>query len=212
VLTELYRWTHGPDSHLHDLLSTLQGATAGFALGTGAAIVCTLLFVIVPWTGRLFAAYIAAFNAIPKVVLAPLFILWFGVGLQAKMFFVASVIFIVMFYNMYVGVKSIDPIYLAQARVLGARRLWELRVVFIPAMMGWIIVSLRVSVAFALLSAVVSEYLAASHGIGHLISLGESTLRADQVLAGVVAVAIVTILVDALLRAAESRLTRWRVR
>jgi NitT/TauT family transport system permease protein len=168
------------------------------------------LLVAAPPLARLLAPYVAAANAVPKVVLAPLFVLWFGFGLESKVAFVASAIFFIVFYNLYVGVRSIDPLYLTNVRVLGASSLWQIRAVYIPAMVGWIAVSLRVSVGFALLGAVVAEFLGSNQGVGHLIALGQAALAPNEVLAGVLVIAFLAAIVDSGIVRLQERLVVWR--
>jgi len=209
VARRLGMWLGDPRWWTH-LLITLEEAFLGYLLGVTAAV--ALVAVIAPsrFLTRFTAPYIAVLNALPKIALAPLFILWFGTTLQSKVYFVASLICFIVFHGVHTGLKTIDPGLLANTRMLGATRYHLLRDLYIPAIVTWIISSLRLSLAFALLAAVIAEYLGANRGLGFLIANGQRTLATDTVVAGILVVALVSILLDRLLVRAERRMTQWR--
>lgn len=194
-----------------DLRVTLIEAALGFLLGTVLAVIVVAIVVATPLLDRFLRPFLAVLNALPKVVLAPLFLVWFGINTRAKVYFVASVIFFVVFYGVEKGLKSIDRQFLDNTKALGATKRQLVRNVYLPAIATWICSSLRLSVAFALLAAVFSEFLGASEGVGRRISNGQQLLHNDEVMAGIFVIAVVALIADRLLLRVERRFTRWRL-
>jgi NitT/TauT family transport system permease protein len=210
VLGTLGGWA-GEASRWHDVLVTLEEGLLGFAVGTGLAFVLAILVVMVPWTARVLEAPVSALNAIPRVALAPLFIVWLGIGTTSKLVYAASAIFFIAFYSLMTGLRAIDPAYVDRARSLGASRSWTLRAVYVPSGVGWIMTSLRLSITWALIAAVTAEYLGSSQGLGNLILQGQYNLKTKVVLAGVLLIALIGFTGDRLLVRLERRFTTWRL-
>jgi NitT/TauT family transport system permease protein len=210
VLSQLGDWFTDSGSWLDIGLTALEAAL-GYLLGVLIAVVLVAIVVPVRTMDRFLAPFIAMANALPKIVLAPLFILWLGFSITSKVLFVASGIFFLIFYGVYSGVRSIDHVLLDNARVLGATRGRIITDVYLPSIVGWLISSLRLSSAWALTAAVVSEYLGSNSGIGYRIALAQQTLDPSAVIAGIVTVAVLAVLVDRLLVLVERRYTQWRV-
>jgi NitT/TauT family transport system permease protein len=210
VVGELRDWASTPDI-LGSVATTLEEAALGYLLGVAVAVVLALALSSSPLIGTFFAPYISGLNALPKIVLAPLFILWFGITLKSKVIFVAAGIFFIVFYSLFVGLRSIDPLFVTNMRGLGASRTWLYREVRVPAVFGWLMTSLRLSAAWALLGAVVAEYLGSNHGVGYLIARGQGQLEMQTVLAGIIVVAVIALLLDRVLVRVERRFSQWRV-
>ncbi|GAB7007524.1 ABC transporter permease [Nocardioides sp. AN3] len=210
VLDQMATWGH-ESGFWSDLLLTATEAALGYALGVVAALLLVAIIVPVRAIDRFFAPFIAAANALPKIVLAPLFILWLGFSMTSKVLFVASGIFFLVFYGIYSGVRSIEPLLLDNTRVLGASRVRLVTDVYLPSIVGWLIASLQLSAAWALTAAVVSEYLGSNRGLGFRIALGQQTLEPAAVVAGIIVVAILAVVVDRVLALVERRFTQWRV-
>ena len=194
-----------------DIGWTLLEAAIGYGVGVLAAVALVAVIVPLPGLARFAAPFIAMANALPKIVLAPVFILWLGFSLRSKVLFVASGIFFVIFYGVYAGVRSIDRVLADNQRVLGSSRLGLVRNVYLPSVVGWLISSLRLSAAWALTAAVVSEYLGSNQGIGFRIAQAQQTLDPSTVLAGIVVVAVVAVICDRSLVLVERRFSQWRV-
>jgi NitT/TauT family transport system permease protein len=193
-----------------DLWITLDEALRGYAIGTVAGI---LLALAVSSSGILrdvLAPFLAGFNALPKVALAPLFIVWFGLGEQSKVYFVVAGILFISFSNVAAGLAAIDHVYMDHARLIGASRWWVLRDIVLPTTIGWLMMSLRLCFSWALLSAVLAEYLGALGGIGKIVADGAASLDQTSVIAGILVVAIIAVVVDRFLALVERRFTRWR--
>jgi NitT/TauT family transport system permease protein len=160
---------------------------------------------------RFLRPFVAVFNALPKVVLAPLFLLWFGIGISSKVYFTASVIFFIIFYGVYTGMKAIDVSLVNNMRALGASTVDLTVHVYAPAILTWIVAGLRLSFTFAILATVLGEFLGGTEGLGVRISLATQQLQNNVVIAGIIAIALVAVLVDRSLVRVERRFTRWKL-
>jgi NitT/TauT family transport system permease protein len=149
-------------------------------------------------------------NSLPRVVLAPIFLLWFGLGIWSKVVFAVTLVFFIVFFNTYQGVREVPPALVANARILGAKERQLLRHVYLPSALTWIFSSLHVSVGFAIVGAVVGEYLGSSEGMGHLIAEAEGVFDTTGVFAGIVVLAAVVLLIDLVVHRLERFLLRWK--
>jgi len=149
-------------------------------------------------------------NALPRVVLAPIFALWLGLGLWSKVALGVTLVFFIVFFNTYQGILEVDPNIINNARVLGARQAALTRHVLLPSAVTWILSSLHTSVGFALVGAVVGEYLGSSKGLGYVIQLAEGTFDSTGVFSGMLVLAVVVIVIDIGLTAVENRLLVWK--
>jgi NitT/TauT family transport system permease protein len=157
-----------------------------------------------------FDPYIKAANSLPRVVLAPIFALWFGLGIWSKVALGFTLVFFIVFFNVYQGVREVPQVVLANARMLGMNERQLLRHVYWPAALTWVFSSLHTSVGFALVGAVVGEYLGSAAGLGYKIHEAESVFDVTGVFAGMVILAVFVILVDAFVTLIENRLLAWR--
>lgn len=195
----------------HDLWVTLQEAVLGYLLGIVAAVVAVALLCTNDFVYSVAKPFIGALNAMPKPALAPLFIIWLGITLSAKVYFVATAVFFIVFYGVALGVRSIGRDYLVNARLLGASRLWILGQVYVPAVFVWLMSSLRLATTFALLTATIAEYMGSNAGVGYQILVGQANLDATRVLAGVIVIAAVSLVLDTVLRSVEAHYSAWRL-
>lgn len=197
-----YLWPH--------LMVTLQEAFLGLLLG--AALGTTAGFVLArsEFTARVLEPYIMMLNAVPRVLLAPLFLLWFGLGVWSKVALAVTLVFFVMFFNTYNGVRNADRVILANVRMLGASERQLVQHVLIPSALTWIFSSLQASLGFAMIGAVVGEYLGATRGLGYVISQAEGTFDTTGVFAGMTVLSLVVVLVSSGVSRVESWLLRWK--
>ncbi len=158
----------------------------------------------------IFSPYIKAGNAIPRVVLGSIFAIWLGLGIQSKIALAVVLVFFIVFFNAFQGVREVDRNLIANARILGASPRQLSMHVIIPSALSWIIASLHTSFSFALVGAVVGEFLGSTKGLGLLISTAQNTFNADGVFAAMVILAVVSLTAEALVTALENRLIRWR--
>jgi NitT/TauT family transport system permease protein len=210
VFTTLKEWSTDAQ-RWKDVLVTLREAATGWVLGCIAGAVVAFVLAFVHPLARLLTPIIAALNALPKLILAPVVIIWFGTGIQSKVAFVVSVVSFVVFYAVYQGLRSIDQRLVVNTRLQGASRLWMFRSVYAPAVVSWVMTSLRLSMTLALLVAVVGEFVSSTEGIGHVISVGQQRFQSDVVLAGVAVVSLMALTLDRLLVWAERHMSRWRM-
>ena len=190
------------------LFVTVEESLLGLIVGAALGIASGFALARAPTAARVFDPYIKMLNAIPRVVLAPLFLLWFGLGIWSKVALAVTLVFFVMFFSTYQGVRDADPVLIDNARMLGATERQLVRHVLVPSALTWIFSSLQTSLGFAMVGAVVGEYLGATHGLGYVISQAEGTFDTTGVFAGMTVLAFVVVIVSM----AVSRLERWLLR
>ncbi|MBN9091377.1 MAG: ABC transporter permease [Reyranella sp.] len=189
---------------LETLLGFLIGAVSGLAIGLWLALSNTASAVMEP--------YIKGLNSMPRVVLAPIFAVWFGLGIWSKVALGVTLVFFVVFFNVYQGVREVSPTLLANARMLGASRNQLLRSIYLPSAMSWVFASLHNAVGLAFVGAVVGEYLGSSKGVGYLILQAEGTFDINTVFAGIIVLTGFALVLDALVTLVEQRLMTWQPR
>ncbi len=192
------------------LFVTLEEAALAFALGAGAGVVCGFALARSPRLGALADPFIRVLNALPRVVLAPIFLLWFGLGIWSKVALGVTVVFFIVFFNTHQGVRDVDKSVVDNARMLGASE-WQLtRHVLIPSALTWVFSSLHISIGFAVIAVVVGEYLGASRGVGYLISQAEGVFDTTGVFAGMAVLSASVLLVGLGVNRLEKWLLRWK--
>ena len=189
---------------------TLLETILAFAFGAGGGILFGFLFARRELLAAVFDPYIKAANALPRVVLAPIFALWFGLGIWSKVALGFTLVFFIVFFNVYQGVREVSPVVLANARMLGMNERQLLRHVYWPSALTWMFSSLHTSVGFALVGAVVGEYLGSSAGLGYKIQQAEGVFDVTGVFAGMVILAVFVIIIDTVVTMIENRLLVWR--
>ena len=195
-------WTHLLVTLEESLLGLVAGAALGIALGFALA--------RSPVLARVFDPYIRMLNAIPRVVLAPLFLLWFGLGIWSKVALAVTLVFFVMFFNTYQGVRDASQVLIDNVRMLGASERQLVRHVLVPSALTWIFSSLHTSLGFAVVGAVVGEYLGSTKGLGYVISQAEGTFDTTGVFAGMTVLGVVVLMVSAGVTRLERWLLRWK--
>lgn len=194
----------------HHLGITLLESVLAFVIGTAAGIVCGFWLARRPLLADVFDPYIKAANALPRVVLAPIFALWLGLGIWSKVALGFTLVFFIVFFNVFQGVREVSPNVLANARMLGMSERQLLRHVFVPSALSWVFSSLHTSVGFAVVGAVVGEYLGSAAGLGYLIQQAEGVFDVTGVFAGMVVLMAFVLIIDGLVTLAERRLLAWR--
>ena len=189
---------------------TLVETLLSFFIGAGLALVFGLALALNQTLAAVLDPFIKAFNSMPRLILAPIFSVWFGLGIWSKVALGVTLVFFVVFFNVYQGIKEVSPVVLANARMLGASQKQLMRRVYIPSAMTWVFSSLHVSVGMAFVGAVIGEYLGSSAGVGYLILQAEATFDIDSVLAGVFTLTLFALVLDHLITYAENHLLRWR--
>ena len=197
------------DIYRHLGVTLLETALA-FVIGTALGLGFGLWLALSPLAAAIFDPYIKALNSMPRVILAPIFAVWFGLGVASKVALGVTLVFFVVFFNVYQGVKEVSPNVLANARMLGANPRQLLRHVYLPSAMSWVFSSLHTAVGLAFVGAVVGEYLGSSQGVGYLILQAEGAFDINTVMAGILVLTAFALALDALVGVAEKRLMRWR--
>jgi NitT/TauT family transport system permease protein len=209
VAKRIWNWFAGGSIYLH-LGVTLIETLLAFAIGTVLGLVLGLWLALSPTASTLADPYIKAMNAMPRVILAPIFAVWFGLGITSKVVFGITLVFFIVFFNVYQGVKEVSPVVLANARMLGASGKQLLRYVYLPSATSWVFSSLHTSVGLAFVGAVVGEYLGSARGVGYLIHQAEGVFDIDTVFAGILVLTIFALILDLIVTRIENRLLVWR--
>lgn len=192
------------------LAVTLTEALLAFVIGTLGGVIAGFALARVELLAAVFDPYIRILNALPRVILAPIFILWFGLGIASKVALGVTLVFFIVFFNTFQGVREVDPVILKNARMLRASEAHLLRHVYIPSALSWIFSSLHTSIGFALVGAVVGEYIGSSQGIGYLVAQAQGTFDTTGVFAGLLLTSVVVLLIDMGINRVEAYLLRWK--
>jgi NitT/TauT family transport system permease protein len=193
-----------------DIEYTLKEAVYGFGLGAATGIVLGVALGQNRFLAEVLGPYIKIVNAIPRIVLGSIFVVAFGIGIEPKVLLSAVLVFFVVFFNAFQGVREVDRNILANVRVLGASQLQIVRHVTIPSALTWIIASLHTAFGFAIVGALVGEVLGAQHGVGLVIRTAQGNFDPDGVFAGMLVVAVITLVAEFLITQLEKRLLSWR--
>jgi NitT/TauT family transport system permease protein len=190
--------------------TTLEEAFLGFLIGVVLGIIFGVALGRVALLSDVFAPYIKALNAMPRVVLGSIFIITIGYGIWSNVALAVVLVFFVVFFNAFQGVREVDRVLIANARILGASERQLSTHVILPSALSWILASLHTSFGFALVGAVVGEYLGAIHGIGLIIATAQATFNPNGVFAAMFILAVVALTAEVALTWLEGRLIKWR--
>jgi len=210
VALRLWRWFVADADIYRHLGATLAETLLAFAIGTLGGLGVGLWLALSPLASRVLDPYLKAANAMPRVILAPIFGMWFGLGIWSKVALAVTLVFFVVFFNVYQGVREVSPVVLANARMMGADRRQLMRHVYVPSAMSWVFSSLHTSVGLAFVGAVVGEYLGSASGVGYLILQAEGAFDVNTVFAGIVLLTVFALILDGLVGLIERRLMKWQ--
>ncbi len=211
VALRIWEWFSSGTIYAH-LWVTLFETVLAFAVGTLLGLGTGLWLALSPSASALLEPYIKALNSMPRVILAPIFGVWFGLDIASKVALGVTLVFFIVFFNVYQGVREVSHTVLANARILGASDRQLLRHVYVPSAMSWVFASLHNSVGLAFVGAVVGEYLGSSRGVGYVIQQAEGTFDINSVFAGIVVLTVFALLLDWAVTLAERRLLVWQPR
>jgi len=206
---ELFDWVVEGTLWRH-LSITLYAMIWGFTLGSLIGFTLGFIFGRSETVAAVFDPYITALYCIPKIALAPLFIMWFGIGIESKIAMSATIVFFLVFLNTYSGVRDVSPIYIHATRIMGASQWQLLRTVIAPSAAAWVLTGLKVSVPYSLIGVVVGEFMSSNRGIGFLIAQASGLFDTAAVFSGLVVLALVGAGMNAALKRIEKYLLRWR--
>lgn len=209
VFERIIEWFSSGFIYPH-LLATTQATLLAFVIGVGGGLIFGVLFGRVQFLADLFDPFIKMFNAMPRLVLAPIFLLWFGIGIWSKVALGFTLVFFVVFFNTLEGIRSVPRVLTNNSRMLGASEAQLLKTVYIPSALSWIFSSLHTSVGFAIIGAVIGEYLGAFRGIGYVIAQAQGTFDTTSVFAGMITLMVFVLVIEFFITRAEKHLLRWR--
>ncbi len=212
VAARVWTWFVTDADIYRHLAVTLAETLAAFAIGALLGLVAGLWLALSPLASAVLEPYVKGLNAMPRIILAPIFAVWFGLGIGSKVALGVTLVFFIVFFNVYQGVKEVSPVVLANARMLGASARQLLRHVYLPSATSWVFSSLHTSVGLAFVGAVVGEYLGSSQGVGYLILQAEGSFDINTVMAGIVVLTGFALLLDAAVGRVERRLMKWQPR
>ena len=210
VGARLFGWIADGSLFLH-IWATVYATVMGFIIGSIGGVVLGIWLGVSPFTSRLLNPYLSALNALPKVALAPLFVLWFGLGIESKIALAAVLVLFLVFLNTYAGVREVDQDLIDGARLMKATRTQVITKVIIPSAMSWMFAGLRISVPYALIGAVLGEMIAANRGLGYLVQFSGSQFDSAGVFAVLFVIALLAVALNFLVDIVQHRMQQWRV-
>lgn len=209
VIKQLGQWA-ADGTLARNTAITIQEIVLGFLLGASLGILAGFIVASVEFIGRVIDPYVMALYSIPKVALAPLFIVWFGIGISMKVLLAAVTVFFLVFLNTAAGVREVDRGLTDAARLMGASRRQLALKVMLPGAMGGVITGLRLGIPYALIGTVVGELVASNRGLGYLISDSASQFNTAGVFAALFILGVIALLINALVNLLERNTTRWK--
>ncbi|MBK7263312.1 MAG: ABC transporter permease [Rubrivivax sp.] len=212
VASRIWTWFVVDADIYRHLVVTLTETLLAFAVGSVLGLACGLWLALAPLASAILEPYIKALNSMPRIILAPIFSVWFGLGIGSKVALGVTLVFFIVFFNVYQGVKEVSPVVLANARMLGASSRQLLRHVYLPSATSWVFSSLHTSVGLAFVGAVVGEYLGSSQGVGYLILQAEGSFDINTVMAGIVVLTAFALVLDGAVGRIEKHLMKWQPR
>ncbi|MBY3307610.1 ABC transporter permease [Rhizobium laguerreae] len=192
------------------LYTTLIETLLAFGIGTILGLGFGLWLALNPFLAVVADPFIKALNSMPRLIFAPIFALWFGLGIWSKVALGVTLVFFVVFFNVFQGVREVSPVVLSNTRMLGANSRQLMRHVYMPSAMSWVFSSLHNAVGIAFVGSVVGEYLGSEKGVGYLILLAEGVFDINSVIAGILLLTVFALLLDTAVSFFEDHLMRWR--
>jgi sulfonate transport system permease protein len=191
------------------LEATFSAALGGLALGIVVGVILGVAAVLVPLVAELLEPVMTVLNAVPRVILAPLFVIWLGIGLASKIALSFILVAVLIFFTVFTGIRQVDRRIVERVMTLGGNRWALVRHVYLPSVTAWVLSNLKIAVGFAFTGALVGEFVAATHGLGYLLSFAQSTYNAALMFALIVLILFVVLLIFAIAGRLEKYLLRW---
>ncbi len=193
-----------------DLRTTLTEMLLGLLFGTVVGVVSGIIVGVRPRLAKAVQPLVIAVHSVPVVVLVPLFLLWFGFGLFPKILIVSLSVFFVMFFNTLTGTSEVNRLLISSMTIMGCGTLGIVRQVYIPSVVAWVIIAMRSAIAYALVGAVVSEFVASNSGLGYEMNNAALFLDVPRVFSVLIVLTVLGALLSGIVDVAERRLLRWR--
>jgi NitT/TauT family transport system permease protein len=210
VGSRLLGWTINGSIFIH-LWATVYATAMGFIIGSVGGVLLGIWLGVSSFASRLLSPYLNALNALPKVALAPLFVLWFGLGIESKIALAAVLVLFLVFLNTFAGVREVDQDLIDCARLMKAKRRQVITKVIIPSAMSWVFAGLKISVPYALIGAVLGEMIAANRGLGYLVQFSGSQFDSAGVFAVLFVIALLAVFLNFIVEMVQNRMERWRI-
>ncbi|MBY0322253.1 MAG: ABC transporter permease [Reyranella sp.] len=191
------------------LEATFSAALGGLVLGIVVGVLLGVAAALIPLVAELLEPVMSVLNAIPRVILAPLFVIWLGIGIASKIALSFILVAVLIFFTVFAGIRQVDRKLVERVVTLGGGRLALVRHVYLPSVAAWVLGNLKVAVGFAFTGACVGEFVAATHGLGYLLSFAQSTYNAALMFALILLILVVVMLIFAIAGRLERRLLRW---
>jgi len=189
--------------------ATFSAALGGLALGIVVGIVLGVVAALVPFIAELLEPVMTVLNAIPRVILAPLFVIWLGIGLASKVALSFILVAVLIFFTVFTGIRQVDRRLVERVVTLGGDRWALVRHVYLPSVTAWVLGNLKIAVGFAFTGACVGEFVAATRGLGYLLSFAQSTYNAALMFALILLILVVVLVIFGVAERLEKRLLRW---
>ena len=189
--------------------ATFTAALGGLALGIAVGILLGVVAALVRFIAELIEPVMTVLNAIPRVILAPLFVIWLGIGLASKVALSFILVAVLIFFTVFSGIRQVDRRLVERVVTLGGDRWSLVRHVYLPSVAAWVLGNLKIAVGFAFTGACVGEFVAATHGLGYLLSFAQSTYNAALMFALILLILVVVLLIFAIAGRLEKYLLRW---
>lgn len=209
IVLKIGSWISDGSLWLHTSV-TLQETLLGLFFGSISGIMVGFLFGIQPVLSRIFDPFIASLNSIPKVALAPLFILWFGIDVQMKVIFTAVTVFFLVFLNTLAGVRDVDQDLIDAVLLMGGKRRHIMFKVIVPSAIGYILTGFRIAIPYALIGAVIGELITSNRGLGYLIDSSATGFDTAGVFAALLVLTIIAALLNAVVNFIDHKTSRWK--
>jgi NitT/TauT family transport system permease protein len=209
IWQHLVKWSLDGTLWFHSTI-TIEETLIGFAIGAVAGIVLGFLIGQNRTLAELLDPFILAFYSVPKVALAPLFVVWFGIGMPMKVILAAVTVVFIVFFNTLAGVRNVDSDLLDAVWLMGANRRQVLLHVIVPSALGWALTGVRIAIPYALIGAIIGELIASNRGIGYLIASSASQYDTAGVFAALLVLTVVALLLNAVVDAIDRRTSRWK--
>ena len=189
--------------------ATFSAALGGLALGIAVGILLGVVAALVPFIAELLEPVMTVLNAIPRVILAPLFVIWLGIGLASKVALSFILVAVLIFFTVFTGIRQVDRRLVERVITLGGDRWALVRHVYLPSVMAWVLSNLKIAVGFAFTGACVGEFVAATRGLGYLLSFAQSTYNAALMFALILLILVVVLVIFGVAERLEKYLLRW---
>jgi NitT/TauT family transport system permease protein len=209
VAQQLWSW-FSTGYIVEHLITTLTETMLAFLIGTLLGLVFGLWLGLSDLAAQVLDPFLKAVNSMPRIVLGPIFAVWFGLGIWSKVALGVTIVFFLVFFNVFQGVREVSPTVLSNARMLGANRRQLLTMVYIPSATSWVFASLHNAVGMAFVGAVVGEYLGSARGVGYLILQAEGVFNIDAIFAGIIVLTAFAYCLDQAVTVVERRLLVWQ--